>query len=48
MGWHEIQTTMQTLQRAGLQLTLTPEKDVKVKPARAITDAMRVLIVSQA
>lgn len=40
-----IQTAMQRLQNAGLRVTLTPEKGIKVSPASAITDAMRTWIV---
>jgi hypothetical protein len=45
MAAYAIQTTMHRLYSAGLSVTLTPEKGLKVTPASAITDAMRALIV---
>jgi hypothetical protein len=41
-----IRITMQRLHSAGLCVTLTPEKGIKVSPANAITDALRELIVA--
>jgi hypothetical protein len=41
-----IQIAMQHLHSAGLAVTLTPGKGVKVSPASAITETMRALIVA--
>jgi hypothetical protein len=47
MAVQTIQTTLQCLHSAGLAVTLTPEKGIKVSPASGITDAMRAMIMAQ-
>jgi hypothetical protein len=46
MAVQAIQNTIERLHSAGLRLTLTPEKGIKVSPASSMNDAMRALILA--